>query len=133
MLTGVQLLNVYLNAYTKKEASFYKPLQNVLGFYKKNKVAYNIIKNNPNIIYDLHAAGRINNKQLEFLLGVEHVFKTMAQKSRSKTFKVFRHGDKVYPVDTRTVFKSAITGRPLYTTDFPPTRQSIKVKERRLV
>lgn len=125
--------NILYNYLTIKEASFYKPLQNVLGFYKKNKVAYNIIKNNPSIIYDLHAAGRINNKQLAFLLDVEHVFKTMAQKSRGKTFKVFRHGDKVYPVDARTVFKSAIMGRPLYTTAFPPTRQSIKVKERRLV
>ena len=133
MITNEQLLNVYLNAYTKKEASLYKPLQNVLGLYKKNKVAYNIIKNNPSIMYDLHASGRINNKQLAFLLDVKHVFETMAQKSRSKTFKVFRHGDKVYPVDARTVFKSAITGRPLYTTAFPPTRQSIKVKERRLV
>lgn len=125
--------NILYNYLTIKEASFYKPLQKVLGFYKKNKVAYNIIKNNPSIIYDLHAAGRINNKQLAFLLDVEHVFKTMAQKSRGKTFKVFRHGDKVYPVDVRTVFKSAIMGRPLYTTAFPPTRQSIKVKERRLV
>ena len=125
--------NILYNYLVIKEASFYKPLQKVLGFYKKNKVAYNIIKNNPSIIYDLHAAGRINNKQLAFLLDVEHVFKTMAQKSRGKTFKVFRHGDKVYPVDARTVFKSAITGRPLYTTAFPPTRQSIKVKERRLV
>lgn len=133
MITNEQLLNVYLNAYTKKEASFYKPLQKVLGLYKKNKAAYNIIKNNPSIIYDLHAAGRINNKQLVFLLDVEHVFKTMAQKSSGKTFKVFRHGDKVYPVDARTVFKSAITGRPLYTTAFPPIRQSIKVKDRRLV
>ena len=87
MLTDVQLLNVYLNAYTKKEASFYKPLQNVLGFYKKNKVAYNIIKNNPNIIYDLHAAGRINNKQLEFLLGVEHVLKQWHRKAGVKHLK----------------------------------------------
>lgn len=125
--------NILYNYLAMKEASFYKPLQKVLGFYKKNKVAYNIIKNNPSIIYDLHASGRINNKQLAFLLDVEHVFKTMAQKSGGKTFKVFRHGDKVYPVDARTVFKSAITGRPLYTTAFPPTRQSIKVKERRLV
>ena len=125
--------NILYNYLAMKEASLYKPLHNVLRFYKKNKVAYNIIKNNPDIIYDLHAAGRINKKQLTFLLDVEHVFKTMAQKSRSKTFEVFRHGDKVLPVGVRTVFKSAITGRPLYTTAFPPTRQSIKVKERRLI
>lgn len=130
MLTNKQLLNVYLTAYTKKEASFYKPLQDVLGLYKKKPLAYRFIKAYPDSIYDLHSAGHINDKQFDFLYAVQHIFKAMAQKGKRKTVNVFRYGNDLYPVDIRTVFRSAITGKPLYTKEFPPTSTSISVKER---